>query len=126
MAVLAVKRLPPWDDTRMSEHYTFFTDLAAEAAPVGRGIHSQTLSKADGVEVVLFTLAAGEELSEHTSARPAIVHVLRGTGRLVVAGDEHAIAPGAWVRMPARTQHAIVAESELVFALYLLPRAEPA
>lgn len=110
----------------MSDPYSFFPDLAAEAASVSRGIHSQTLSKADGVEVVLFSLAAGEELSEHTSARPAIVHVLRGSGRLGVAGDEHAIGPGAWLRMPARTQHAIVAEDELVFALYLLPRADVA
>lgn len=106
----------------MTDAYTFFPDLTAEAAPVTRGIHSQTLTKGDGVEVVLFTLAAGEELSEHTSARPAIVHVLRGSGSLTVAGDAHAIGPGAWLRMAARTQHALVADGELIFALYLLPR----
>jgi quercetin dioxygenase-like cupin family protein len=106
----------------MPDQYTFYSDLAAEAAEVKRGIHSQTLSKGDGVEVVLFTLAAGEELSEHTSARSAIVHVLHGTGELTVAGDTHALAAGAWLRMGAGTRHAIVAASELVFALYLLPR----
>lgn len=104
------------------EHHLFFPDLAAEATAVARGIHSQTISKGDGVEVVLFSLAAGEELSEHTSARPAIVHVLRGTGRLTVADDGWDVAPGAWLRMPARTPHAIVAESDFAFALYLLPR----
>jgi quercetin dioxygenase-like cupin family protein len=108
----------------MTDSYTFYSDLAAEAAEVKRGIHSQTLSKEAGVEVVLFTLATGEELSEHTSARPAIVHVLRGTGELTVAGDTHALAPGAWLRMGAGTRHAIVAASELVFALYLLPRED--
>ncbi|HSK92660.1 MAG TPA: cupin domain-containing protein, partial [Candidatus Angelobacter sp.] len=85
--------------------HLFFPDLAAEATPVGRGIHSQTISKGDGVEVVLFSLAAGEELSEHTSARPVIVHVLRGSGRLSVAEDRWEVAPGAWLRMPARTPH---------------------
>ena len=112
------------DDGGMSDQYTFFPDLAAEAADARRGIHSQTLSRGDGAEVVLFTLAPGEELSEHTSARPAIVHVLRGSGRLTVAGDAYALAPGAWLRMAPGTAHAIVAKRPLTFALYLLPRPE--
>lgn len=110
----------------MTDQYTFYPDLADEAASVKRGIHSQTISKGDGVEVLLFTLAPGEELSEHTSARPAIVHALQGSGQLTVAGDPYALAPGAWLRMASGTKHAIVAESDLTFALYLLPRPEPA
>jgi quercetin dioxygenase-like cupin family protein len=110
----------------MTDQYTFFPDLADEAAAVKRGIHSQTITKGDGVEVLLFTLAPGEQLSEHTSARPAIVHVLRGTGQLTVAEDPYPLAPGAWLRMAAGTKHAVVAESDLTFALYLLPRPEAA
>jgi quercetin dioxygenase-like cupin family protein len=101
--------------------YSFYPDLAAEADAPRRGIHSQTLSKADGVELVLFAMAAGEQLSEHTSARPAIVHVLSGEGHLVVNGDEHRLQAGAWLRMAVRTPHAISAETPIVFALYLLP-----
>lgn len=101
--------------------YAFYPDLAAEAAITKRGIHSQTLSDAEGVELVLFTMAPGERLSEHTAARPAIVHVLRGEGSLTVAGDEHDLVPGSWLRMAVRTPHALVARTELVFALYLLP-----
>jgi quercetin dioxygenase-like cupin family protein len=101
--------------------YTFFPDLAAEAAIPRRGIHSQTLFEADGVELVLFALAAGERLSEHTAARPAIVHVVAGEGELTVSGDVHDLAPGAWLQMPARMPHALVARTDLVFALYLLP-----
>jgi len=108
----------------MTDQYTFFPDIADEATAVKRGIHSQTISKGEGVEVLLFTLAPGELLSEHTSARPAIVHVLRGTGQLTVADDAYPLAPGAWLRMAAGTKHAIVAESDLTFALYLLPRPE--
>jgi quercetin dioxygenase-like cupin family protein len=110
----------------VTDRYTYYPDLAAEAAQVQRGIHSQTLSKGEGVELVLFTLASGEQLSEHTSARSAIVHVLHGAGRLNVAGDEYDIRPGAWLRMAAGTPHAIVADSELVFALYLLPHGDAA
>lgn len=104
--------------------YTFFPDLVAEATVPRRGIHSQTLSEAAGVELVLFAMAEGERLSEHTAARPAIVHVLDGDGELTVAGDTHPLAPGAWLRMAARTPHAIVAGSRLVFALYLLPATD--
>ena len=105
-----------------NDSYAFYPDLVAEAEPPPRGIHSQTLSDADGVELVLFAMAKGEQLSEHTSARPAIVHVLAGEGELVVAGDEHPLRPGAWLRMAPRTTHAILARSPLSFALYLLPR----
>ena len=104
-----------------NEAYTFYPDLAAEADIPQRGIHSQTLSDTDGVELVLFALAAGERLSEHTSARPAIVHVLRGEGELMAGGDAHPLKPGAWLRMAARTPHGVVAETPVVFALYLLP-----
>lgn len=105
----------------MNDSYTYLDDLAAEASIPKRGIHSQTLSDADGVELVLFAMAAAERLSEHTSARPAIVHVLAGSGDLVVAGDAYRLAPGSWMRMGARTPHAITAGDEgLVFALYLL------
>ncbi|HET9519580.1 MAG TPA: cupin domain-containing protein [Candidatus Limnocylindrales bacterium] len=106
-----------------AETYTFVANLAAEAMIPARGIHSQTLSDADGMELVLFALAAGERLSEHTAARPAIVHILSGEGELTVAGDRHDLAPGSWLRMAIRTPHAIVARTDLVFALYLLTAA---
>jgi quercetin dioxygenase-like cupin family protein len=101
--------------------YTFYPDLLAEATIPRRGIHSQTLSDEGGVELVLFALAAGERLSEHTSARPAVIHVLSGEGELMAAGDSYEVRPGAWLRMPIRMAHALVARTELVFALYLLP-----
>ena len=102
--------------------YEFHSDLTAQAEVPRRGIHSQTISSGGDTELVLFAMAAGERLSEHTAARPAIVHVLDGEGELVVAGDSHELRPGAWLRMQPRTAHAIAATTPLVFALYLLPR----
>ncbi|HEX5591065.1 MAG TPA: cupin domain-containing protein [Candidatus Limnocylindrales bacterium] len=101
----------------------FIDDLTAEARPPARGIHSQTLYDGADVRLVLFGFAAGEELSEHTAARPAIVHVLDGSGRAVVGGEAHEIGPGSWFRMPAGTAHSIHATSPLTMALYLLPGA---
>lgn len=100
---------------------TFVADLLAEAPIPARGIHSQTVSNADGVELVLFAFAAGEQLSEHTSARPAIIHVLAGEAEVTVDGVTLAARAGTWLRMAARAPHAIVARTGLVLALYLLP-----
>lgn len=100
---------------------TFFADLAAETSIPARGILSQTLSNANGVELVLFAFAAGEALAEHTSSRPAIIHVLTGEADVTVDGNAYAATPGAWVRMPAKCRHSITARTPLVMALYLLP-----
>ena len=105
---------------------TVIADLLAEAPLPQRGILSQTLSKGDGVELVLFAFAAGEALTEHTSARPAIIHVLSGEGALTVAGDVHEARPGTWVRMPPDCRHSVTARTPLVMALYLLPAGGPA
>jgi len=100
---------------------TFYADLAAEAPIPARGILSQTLSDEGGVELVLFAFAAGERLAEHTSARPAILHILSGQADVTVGGEAHAAGPGAWLRMAADVPHRVVARTPLVMALYLLP-----
>jgi quercetin dioxygenase-like cupin family protein len=104
-----------------SDQYRLYPDLLTEAPIPPRGIHSQTLDKVAGVELVLFAMAAGEALNEHTAARPAIVHILSGDGELTVAGDRYDVSAGAWLRMEARTPHALLARAPLAFALYLLP-----
>ena len=109
----------------MNTSCTFFHDLVAEAPIPARGIHSQSLSNEAGVELVMFAFAAGEVLSEHTSARPAIIHVLSGEGDVGVGGDAHAAVPGTWIRMPADTRHSVLARTPLVMALYLLPPDGP-
>ena len=101
---------------------TRYPDLAAEAPIPARGILSQTLSDEDGVTLVLFAFAAGEELSEHTSARPAIVHLLAGEADLVAGDARWTGSAGTWFRMPAGTPHAIRARTPLTMALYLLPK----
>jgi quercetin dioxygenase-like cupin family protein len=108
----------------MSETAVFFPDLAAAAPHVARGIHSQTLYDGPDLRLVLFAFAPGEELSEHTAAKPAVVHVLDGEGDAVVGGDAHSIAAGTWFRMPAGMAHSIRARTPLRMALYLLPAGD--
>jgi quercetin dioxygenase-like cupin family protein len=106
-----------------SEGPTFYADLVKEVVLHERGIHSQTLSKEDGVELVLFGFAAGESLSEHTSARAAIIHILSGEADLTAGTDAHHATAGAWLRMPPGLKHSVLARTPLVMALYLLPPA---
>ncbi len=102
--------------------YELFADLLEEAPIPRRGIHSQTVSEGDGVELVLFAFAEGEALTEHTSARPTIVHILSGEADVTVGGGSHRLGAGAWLRMAPDTRHGIAARTPLVMALYLLPR----
>ena len=106
----------------MSVPATVFRDLLAEAPVPARGILSQTLSDEGGVELVVFAFAPGEQLSEHMSARPAIMHFLSGKADLTVGADAYDAVPGTWVRMPADTKHSVLARTAVVMALYLLPR----
>jgi quercetin dioxygenase-like cupin family protein len=113
-------RSPP-EVPPMPESALFVADLAAVAPHVERGIHSQTLYDGPDLRLVLFAFAPGEELSEHTAARPAVVHVLDGEGEASLGGEPHALVPGTWFRMPARMPHSIRARTPLRMALYLLP-----
>jgi quercetin dioxygenase-like cupin family protein len=100
--------------------YTYFADLAAEAPIPQRGILSQTVSDADGVELVLFSFAAGEQLSEHTSGRPAIIQIVAGEADLTAGDEAFDGRPGSWLRMSAGVRHSVVARTPVVMALYLL------
>jgi quercetin dioxygenase-like cupin family protein len=105
----------------MAAPCTFFADLATEAPIPARGILSQTLSNEGDIEFLLFAFAAGEQLSEHTSARPAIIHILAGEGELTVGGDAHPARPGTWLRMAPEVKHSLLARTPMQMALYLLP-----
>jgi quercetin dioxygenase-like cupin family protein len=109
------------NDKAAGGDHLFIADLLKEAPIPERGILSQTLSDEHGVRLVVFSFAAGEELSEHTAARPAIVHILAGEAEVVAGGRSYTAAAGSWLRMDVGTAHAIRARTGMVMALYLLP-----
>lgn len=99
---------------------TYLRDLLAEAAPPKGGILSRTLFSDERLKAVLFAFDAGQELSEHTAATPAIVQILAGEGTLSVGADLHEARPGTWLHMPARTPHGLRATTPMVMLLTLL------
>lgn len=95
-------------------------DPSSFVAPPESGTLSRTLHSDDDVRVVVFGFAQGEELTEHTSSRPAVIQVLRGELALTLAGEAVDAPEGAWVHMPAGMRHAVRAVTPSVMLLTLL------
>jgi quercetin dioxygenase-like cupin family protein len=101
--------------------YTFIADILQGAAQVpADSILSKTAFQNDNLKVILFSFAPGQELSEHTAARPAILHFLEGEGELTLGEEKFNVSPGAWAHMPPRLPHSLVASTPLKMMLILL------
>ncbi len=85
------------------------------------GVLSKVLWQNAHCQYSLFCLAAGTEISEHTSTRNATVQVLAGSGTLTLAGQPIALEPGVFIWMAAKAPHALEAETNLAFLLTLSP-----
>lgn len=104
---------------------TTFVDLAAQVDIPEDGTISRTLYQDDQVKVVLFGFAAGQELSEHTAATAAIIHVVRGEARVTLGAETLEAQANTWIHMPPRLPHSILARTPTVLLLLLLKaRAE--
>jgi quercetin dioxygenase-like cupin family protein len=105
----------------MSENYDLFPNLLEMAPAVpADSILSRTFYKDDRLSAVLFSFAAGEELSEHTSAYPAILHFLSGRARLKLGAEESIVEAGAFARMAPQLPHTVIAETPVVMLLLML------
>jgi Uncharacterized conserved protein, contains double-stranded beta-helix domain len=74
------------------------------------------------VNVTVFGLDAGEELTEHQASSAAIVQVLAGRMRFTVDSEEFDAGPGFWLHMAPETPHALVAVEPTVMLLTLVRR----
>ena len=106
----------------MTDETTVFTDLAGEVEIPEDGTLSRVLYKDPGLRIVLFAFDAGQELTEHTAAVPAVIQVVRGRLDLTLGSDEVAAEPGAWIRMPANLPHSVRASEPSVMLLTMLPK----
>ena len=105
----------------MSDLYTLFPDLAALAPEVpADAILSRTFYKDEHLSAMVFSFAPGQELSEHTAAVPAIIHILSGRARLTLGDEATTVEAGAWAHMTPRLPHSVVAETLVVMLLLML------
>lgn len=105
----------------MSTPYTLFPNLLdAVSAIAPDSIISRTVYQDDRMKAIVFGFAPGQELSEHTAARPAILHILTGEADLTVGGDAFAAGPGVWVHMQPYLPHSVYAKTQVIMLLLML------
>ncbi|MFZ0546891.1 MAG: cupin domain-containing protein [Candidatus Promineifilaceae bacterium] len=103
------------------ENYLFQENLENLLTEIpADSIISRSVLKNEQVDVTLFGFAAGQELTEHTSSRPAILHFIKGKARLTLGEDEKTAEGETWVYMPPRLPHSITAETPVIMLLILL------
>lgn len=83
-------------------------------------IVSRTFHSDDNLKAILFGFAPGQELSEHTSALPAILHFLSGEAHLTLGEEVSLAQAGTWVHMPASLPHSVKANTSVLMLLLLL------
>ncbi|MFN8475211.1 MAG: cupin domain-containing protein [Anaerolineae bacterium] len=103
-----------------SAPFVYLPDVAGMVNVVPDGILSRTVSKTDKVTAVVFSFGAGQELSEHTSAKAAIIQVLQGKAEISLGGETFEAGPGSLIEMTPNLTHRVLAVTDMVMLLLLL------
>jgi quercetin dioxygenase-like cupin family protein len=102
--------------------YSLIGDLADLLPEISEDtIISRSVYQDGQLKAILFGFAPGQELSEHTAARPAILHFLKGEAELTLGRDSSMAGPGTWAHMEAHLPHSILAKTEVMMLLLMLP-----
>ena len=83
------------------------------------GILSKEIFKSDGVEATLFCMAAGTEISKHTSTRAVVVVVLEGDGVFKLEGKPIKMSQGVLINLDKNAVHSLQAKKDTAFVLLL-------
>jgi len=83
------------------------------------GVVSKTIIETKEVEISLFCMATGQSLSEHTSSRPAMIHILRGRGEVALAGETYEAKANMWFYIPRNLPHTVYSKKDMAFLLIL-------
>jgi quercetin dioxygenase-like cupin family protein len=97
-------------------------DTTVEIAP--GAIVSRTLARSAGGNVTVFAFDRGQALAEHSAPFDALVHLLEGALVVIIAGEEHPLAPGDLIIMPADVPHAVRAPEPAKWVLVMLKGEE--
>lgn len=105
--------------------FEWIEDVAALVSEIPPdGILSRTLFKNPHVKVVLFAFDAGQSLSEHQAAQPAVLQFLSGEATLTLGDETREAGPGSTAYMEPRLKHSVLAKTPLTMLLLLLAKPE--
>lgn len=106
------------------ESFTFLEDLLSETTSLPSGsILSRTLLQNKDLRVILFHFAPGQELSEHTSSKPAVLHFLSGEATVTLGTEIMQAGANSMAYMQPHLPHSIVAETEVKMLLIMLEKS---
>lgn len=83
-------------------------------------IVSKTLLDKPIGTITLFAFDQGQRLSEHTAPFDAVVQGVDGLGVVTIDGQDHTVATGDIVIMPANIPHAVRAEQKFKMLLTMI------
>jgi quercetin dioxygenase-like cupin family protein len=95
-------------------------NLTDAVVPATDGITSRTVYEDERLKAVMFGFGMGQEMSEHSSSKVAIMHFLSGEADVTLAADRLTATAGTWVHMAAGLSHSIAAKTDLTMLLLLL------
>ncbi|MBI5093576.1 MAG: cupin domain-containing protein [Candidatus Hydrogenedentes bacterium] len=107
----------------MEEKPIHFEDMVAAVEMPTDGILSRTLVNTAAAKVVLFAFSTGQELSEHTAAMAATLHILKGEADVILGEDIHHASAGFWAHMPPHLKHSVRTKTPTVMLLVLLKKS---
>ena len=83
------------------------------------GVLSNSLSVFEDVDVTIFCMAKGTDMSEHTSTRRGLIVVLEGDGVFNLKGEDIIMEPGIMINMDKNAPHSLRAKENTAFLLIL-------
>ncbi len=101
--------------------YTLIPDLAGLIEEIqAEGVVSRTVTNTPAFKATLFGFDAGQELTEHQTPQPALLHFISGEFDLTLGGEAQTASAGSWLYMPPNLAHALRARSAGRFLLVIL------
>ena len=105
----------------MEQSYNLIQNLEKNISEIPPdSIISRTVYQDNHLKVILFGFAPGQELSEHTASKKAIIHILSGKASLLLGSDNYEAGEGTWTQMDPLLPHSIKASTRLTMLLYLI------
>ncbi len=84
-----------------------------------KGILSKDIIKNNKLNVTLFCMAKGTEISEHTSTKQGFVYIIEGNGIFNLKGKDITMSSGVFIYMKENAIHSLKADENTSFMLVL-------
>ena len=84
-----------------------------------KGVLSKEIVR-DDLDVTLFSMAKGTEISDHTSTKKGFVYVIEGEGVFNLEGKSIEMKPGIFIFMEKNAVHSLSAKENTSFILALI------